>query len=177
MPAVKHLCLGAVACGALLVAALYVGLTAFSACLDGVGPPVRCSLEEEEQRAAALDADHVLLTRSMRATERIREDLVAGRLTLRQAAAALAAQNAARPARLRIRTEYFPGDTEEERFARSTVERIARGLGTQRGGAAVMARLQAELEEYLAAKEGRPCPPDPDSGRLTPDVPAEGDQP
>jgi hypothetical protein len=178
MPAVKHLCLGVVACGALLVAALYVGLTAFSACMDGVGPPVRCSLEEEQQRAELLEADHVLLNRSMRATERIREDLVAGRLTLRQAAAALVALNAARPARLRIRTEYFPGDTEEERFARSTVERVGRSLAADPGGAAVMARLEGELKEYLAEKEGRrPRPPAPDFGLLTPDVAAEGGQP
>jgi hypothetical protein len=177
MPAVKHLCLGAVACGALLVAALYVGLTALSACMDGVGPPVRCNLAEEEQRAAVLEADHVLLTKSMQVTEKIREDLVAGRLTLREAVTALAAENAARPPRLRIRTEYFPGDTEGERLARSTVERVAKGLAEKPGGAAVIARLQAELKEYLAAQGGRPHPPDPDFGRLTPEFAAEGSQP
>jgi hypothetical protein len=150
MPAGKSLCLGAVGCCALLVAALYVGLTALSACLDRVGPPVRCNLAEEEQRAAALDADQVLLTRSMRVTQKIREDLVAGRLTLRQAVTALTAENATRPARLRIRTEYFPGDTEEERFARSTVERLGWGLADKPGGATAVARLRAELDEFLA---------------------------
>jgi hypothetical protein len=150
MPAGKSLWLGAVGCCALLVAALYVGLTALSAWMDRVGPPVRCNLAEEEQRAAVLDADHVLLTKSMQVTEKIWEDLAAGRLTLRQAVTALAAENAARPPRLRIRTEYFPGDTEEERLAHLTVERIARSLGERPGSATALARLRAELEEFLA---------------------------
>ena len=150
MPAGKSLCLGAVGCCALLVAALYVGLTALSACMDRVGPPVRCNLAEEEQRAAALDADRVLLTKSMQVTEKIREDLVAGRLTLGEAVPALAAENATRPARLRIRTVYFPGDTEEERLAHLTVERIARSLDDRPDCGTVLARLRAELEEFLA---------------------------
>jgi hypothetical protein len=149
-PAGKSLCLGAVGCCALLVAALYVGLAALSDCLDRVGPPVRCNLVEEQQRSADLDADHVLLTKSMQVTEKVWEDLVAGRLTLRQAVTALAAENAARPARLRIRTEYFPGDTEEERFAHLTVERFAVGLAERPGGATALARLRAEFEEFLA---------------------------
>jgi hypothetical protein len=165
MPAGKSLCLGAVGCCALLVAALYVGLTALSACMDRVGPPVRCSLAEEEQRAAALDADHLLLTRSIQVMEKIREDLVAGRLTLRQAVTALAAENAARPARLRIRTEYFPGDTEEERLAHSTVERVARGLVERPGSATALARLRAELDEFLADTGGGAGAARPDFGR------------
>jgi hypothetical protein len=164
MPAGKSLCLGAVGCCALLVAALYVGLTALSACMDRVGPPVRCSLAEEEQRAAALEADHVLLTKSMQVTAKIREDLVAGRLTLGEAVTALAAENATRPARLRIRTVYFPGDTEEERLAHGTVERLARALADRPDRATTLARLQSELEEFLADRRAR-ARPTPTSGR------------
>jgi len=176
MPAGKHLCLGVVGFGALLVA-LYAGLTACRGWTDRGGAAVRPSLEAEQRRGALLEADRELLRQSIQVNQRIREDLVAGRLSLREAAAALAAENARRPGRLRASTVNFPGATEEEWFACLAVEHLAWALANKPGGAAVIARLQAELKEYLAAQGGRPHPPDPDFGRLTPVFAAEGSQP
>jgi hypothetical protein len=164
MPVGKHLCLGVVGLGALLVA-LYAGLTACRGWTDHGGAAVRPSLDEEQRRSALLEADRELLRQSIQVNQRIREDLVAGRLSLREAAAALAAENARRPGRLRASTVNFPGATQEEWFARLAVEHLALALANKPGGAAVLARLRAELEDYLAGKGGGPGPADSRANR------------
>jgi hypothetical protein len=108
--------------------------------------------EEERRRSAALAADRKLLLESMKVTQQVRADLVAGRLSLRQALFALKAEDARRPPYLRRRSS-LSGRTPQERYARGLVEQLNREARYNLVPQARLGEIEKELEQYLAEEE------------------------
>ncbi len=105
----------------------------------------------EARRLEQLRADQEVLRRRADLIRSLRADLLEGRRTLREAAAALRAENEAGPPHLDMHVEYLPGRTEEERYCRSVLAQVrAFAAGDSRAPAA-LARLEAELRGAFPA--------------------------
>jgi hypothetical protein len=134
-----------------------VGLHQAHGLLNHVPLPGQVFLQEREEtrrRGAALDADIKLLLDSTAITQQVRDDLIAGRLSLRQALSALKAEDARRPPHLRRRLcPYVSGRTPEERYARGLVQQLKRDQPYTSVFAARLAEIEKELEQYLADEE------------------------
>jgi hypothetical protein len=111
--------------------------------------------EEEALRTHRLEFEARLLRDSMRANRAIRDDLVAGRLSLAEALAAFRAEDARRPAHLRMRPDSFPGATPEERYARMVLSQVRWHLQGRPCQSAVLDRLEAELQALLSREPPR----------------------
>ena len=105
--------------------------------------------------AERLDAQQQALARGCAVSEQIRCDLIEGRLTFRQAIAALAEEDARRPPQARSRFDLLPGRNDEERYGRATLICVENRLRDDPRRDAVVARLRAELDDLLAASGGR----------------------
>ena len=149
MPAVRLLFAGAVA---LVAVVLYA---AWAVSPEGLGrwPAHAVAPAAEAERAQRLAAQGEALLRHVAVSNEIRQELIAGRLTLREAAAALAEENAGRPASARLRVDLLPGRDDEERWCRSTVTWVGNMMGEGPRRDAALARLRAELDDLLAARE------------------------
>jgi hypothetical protein len=112
-------------------------------------------LADEWRRRAALDADDEKLLQCLTAKEEIAKDLIAGRIGLAEAVARFRATDANHPPRLRHLLP--PGDSAEERWARSVLLWVASILDNHPGKEVVLSRLARERNEYLAAT----CPSSP----------------
>jgi hypothetical protein len=127
--------LGAGAVGAVLAGAFFVGCSI----LSPSGVP------EEVERQARLEADMAHLERRQEVIRSLGTELVEGRMSLREAAAAWRAEDAGSPRRLRMRVELTPGRTEEERYCWSVLLNVRVQLEGDARAPAVLARLEAEL--------------------------------
>jgi hypothetical protein len=155
--------LGGAVASTVLIGAVYVG------CMNLSQPDRRSELERLER----LEADRDYLDRRQEAICSVAADVVAERLSLRQAAEALRLLNVNSPDHLRMHVEYQDGQTEEERYCRSVLGHVQAYLvvGDARGPA-VLARLGAELDALAQGRLGpppristprRPAPPVPGS--------------
>ncbi len=138
------------AVAALLGFGLYAGCALLpcgfaSPSLRGVSPA------EVARRAEQLDADRATLADSLRECDAIRWEVIEGRLTVRQAAAAFAEDNARRPPALRRQPHPLFGRTEEEAWCQLVIGSVENLLWLDPRRDAVVARLRAELEADRAA--------------------------
>lgn len=100
----------------------------------------------EEERLTEDDND---VLRRIAVKEGIVSALIAGRLTLTEATERFAELNAARPAYLPTLRTAYPGDTDQEKFARNVIS-FALPRVPPHERAALSARLEAELRQMLA---------------------------
>jgi hypothetical protein len=104
---------------------------------------------EQAERAGDLEERRQAILRRHREQERVVRELVGGRRTLLQAAAAfraLAAADNALDAPLR---ETYPAATDEERLCRWVIAYLRTSLGDEPGAAELVARLEQELRLHL----------------------------
>jgi hypothetical protein len=140
--------LGGAAAGAVFVGALYVSVT-------GVPLPGAPAAPSEGDRLDRLEADREVLEHRREVVRSLVSGVVEGRLSLRQAAAVLRDENSHSPPHLVMHLEYGPGATEDERYARAVLAHVRAVLDRDPQRAAVLARLEAEVEALARAEEGR----------------------
>src|SRR5262249_33796987 len=108
-------------------------------------------LVEQQRRADELEDQLADAVRRSEATEAAVKEVIAGRLTLREAAArfrALAKENPDFQWETFRRT--YPGASDEERHCRQVIDAAQKALGYEPDEAAeVVTRLEAELREHL----------------------------
>jgi hypothetical protein len=151
---------------------LAVGLVAL-ACFTGTGAPHEAGLDfwrlPQAQREAedglrqsdALDARLRVVLDCHAAKERALAALLAGRLPLREAAARFRRADLANPSfPWSIFPDLFPGANDAERHAREVIEHARVALRDEPArAAAVVSRLEAELQEDLTRGAGPPETP------------------
>ncbi len=101
------------------------------------------------QHGQRLQADVAYLWQSREAMDAVVADLIAGRLSLRQAADALSAESESRPTRYRIFLGDFPGRSEEERSLYWALHRAEAVLPDDSRRTEILRRLRAELQACL----------------------------
>jgi hypothetical protein len=105
---------------------------------------------EQGSRRERLDADLRETFEGIRVTRGITADLVEGRRTLAEAAAALRAESDSRPPARRLDVRYLPGETTEERFYRLAIALAGVELTGDPRREEVLRRLGAERDDLLA---------------------------
>jgi hypothetical protein len=141
---------------ALLGVGLYAGLALFPG-----GPARPRSFRDVDPAAEAvrterLDAQHEALGHCLAVRAQVHADLAEGRLTLREAVALLREEDAGRrPPLMHVRINLFPGRDDEERWCRAAIFYVQSTLEGDPRRDAVVARLDAELQDVLAASGGR----------------------
>jgi len=114
------------------------------------------------------DPDIEIMKRCAEAKNQVAGEWINGEITLPEAAEEYRTINASRPPHLPASLKGYPGNSEEERLCRQVMmyaEFILRGRSDAK---AVLARLESELETYVA--KIRSTPPSVPSSRAT--VPA-----
>ncbi|HEY7155917.1 MAG TPA: hypothetical protein VH575_18280 [Gemmataceae bacterium] len=113
----------------------------------------------EEQRKPQLEADVAIIFHINDENRKITDDLIEGRLSLRAAAKAMRAVCESKPARLCVPADDPPPEQSvEEYFVRRAFRgaEITLRMMDDPCRDEVLARLQAELEDYLYAQAVRP---------------------
>ena len=111
----------------------------------------------ENQRTSQLNADAPILFHLNDASTKIIAELIEGRLSLCAAAQALRAVRESKPAHLRIKEDRPPRQSVEEYFVRRAFRGAELDLKDDPRRDAILARLHAELDDYLYAQAVRPC--------------------
>jgi hypothetical protein len=113
-------------------------------------PALLRQVEHEKERQRVLEARGAEVTRSMTEQDELLEEVAAGRLALREAAARLRALLAEEPG---FQPEAFriayPGATEDESYCRAVIDHVGCLLGERPEQGRVVGRLQAELRREL----------------------------
>jgi hypothetical protein len=149
------LCLGAF--GVLLPIALYFDEEVLSQ--QGSPGKPRLTLTDwlrEERLRPQLEADAAILFHIINEDMKITAELIEGRLSLCAAADAMRALHESKPAHLRIKEDLPPEQSVEEYFVRRAFRGAERDLKDDPHRDAILARLQAELDDYLYAQAVRP---------------------
>jgi hypothetical protein len=110
----------------------------------------------EEQRRPQLEADAAIIFHINDENRKIISELIEGRLSLRAAADALRAVRESKPARLSSVNDCPPEQFAEEYFVRRAFRGAEITLKDDPRRDAVLARLHAELDDFLYAQEVRP---------------------
>jgi hypothetical protein len=156
---ILHTCwLGGAVAGAVVGGAIYFACANWSQ-PDWVGVPA------EGERLDRLEADRERLEHRREVIRALATALAEGRLSLREAAAALRAENLSSPPHLAMHVEYLPGATEEERYCRAMLRHVRAQLEGDGRLPALLARLESEAE---ALARGRPL------GTTPPELPRSG---
>jgi hypothetical protein len=141
-------CLGTVA---LLLAALCL---ADWACSSWQTPQMRrlslADLLHETQRRERLEDDRAILMPIVAEREKIVRDLIEGRRSLRDAAAALRHESESKPPHLRESALRPQGQSIEEYFVRLAFLRAENELKDDSRRDAVLTRLRSELQDFLS---------------------------
>ena len=121
-------------------------------------------LSEQEARGRQLDELFVIEQRAAKAKDNVVAEVIAGRLTLVQAAALFSAAEADLPAdALRVRLETIPGATDPERHCRKVICHVEYALADEPSERqSLVNRLTAELENELQ-RNGTVSLPDSDT--------------
>jgi hypothetical protein len=141
---------------ALAGSALRAGCSCFDPDSGWGGLPVLGVIQAEHERAMQLDAEHEIVERNTPAADRIRLELYDGRLSLLQAVADFRAATTWWPRSFQDRIDEFPGSTAEERYCRYLIQRARTDLENDPRGEAVVARLEAQFQEYLTGRAPQP---------------------
>jgi hypothetical protein len=141
--------LGGAAAVTVLAGALYVGCASLAQPGWSAGP-------SEVERLERLTTDWESMGRRQEAVRFLVREVAEGRMSLRQAAAHVRAEDVGSPPQLRMHVEYLPGRTEEERYCRSVLRNVGAFLDGDPRAPAVLARLVAELEDIAQGRLGPP---------------------
>jgi hypothetical protein len=106
-------------------------------------------LTEEARRAERLDVDRKVLLWAVAKRSEITSDLIAGRLTLFEAAAGFRAVRQIKAKYQQPAPRSFQGKPEEEHLCREVLVYVELRLEGGPAQAAVVARLHKELQEHL----------------------------
>jgi hypothetical protein len=145
----RTLRLAGAACAVL--AAVAAGYCGYRATLDPAALPGRAAADGPAPDD--LDVALAVLVQSEEAKAAVTEEVIAGRLSLAEAAARFRALEAGRPNRhCRAPQERFPGDSEGERLCREVITHVRTRLGAEDPARArqIIARLEADLRGLLA---------------------------
>ena len=110
----------------------------------------------EERRGPQLEADAAILFHINDENRKIMADLIEGRLSLRAAADAMRAVRESKPPHLCAKMDRPPEQSVEEYFVRRAFRGAELDLMGDPRCDAILARLQAELDDYLHAQAVRP---------------------
>jgi hypothetical protein len=121
---------------------------------------------EETRRAERLEVYKKVVFWATDKHSAITSDLIAGRLTLFEAAAGFRAVRQVREKYVQPASVSFPGMTEDEQLCRQVIVSVEARLQGNPAQAAVVARLNKELQEHLDryGTVRLPAPPDVDPG-------------
>jgi hypothetical protein len=149
------LCLGAV--GVLWPIALYFD----EEVLSRQDPPAMQHLTlsdwlREEQRKPQLEADAAIIFYINDENRKIIDALIEGRRSLRAAADAMRVVRESKPPHLCVQADCPPEQSVEEYFIRKAFRGAEYTLMYDPRRDAILARLQAELDDYLYAQEVQP---------------------
>jgi hypothetical protein len=114
-----------------------------------VGPAPDLDLMEEMQRSERLDRYHKFVTWAMKQRQALTADLVAGRLDLFETAAGFRALQQIKDKHVKPVAVVFSGRTEEEQLCRQVILFVEQHLLNEPNQAAVVARLEKQLQEHL----------------------------
>ncbi|HKI33340.1 MAG TPA: hypothetical protein VKA46_15915 [Gemmataceae bacterium] len=119
-------------------------------------PELQERVRRGEQEMAEMDPRLDAAAARMAAKEQTTQDLLAGRLTLLQAAARFRAHNASPPRLAADLADHIAGATEEERLCRQVIGWAKGAAATTSPGAGerTRQRLEAELAGLLAQNNG-----------------------
>jgi hypothetical protein len=161
----KHVLLR-LACGlpclALVTAAAYPPL--FERGSDALVASLLADLPQEQEHTQRLDAEWDILNQRVGLTDEVRAALIAGRLTLLEAAEQVLAINADLPPHQRTPLPKCPGCSETERACRYLLTRVQMDLKQDSRAGEVLARLNGQLSGYLAGSQRQ----EPGYGSLSP---------
>jgi hypothetical protein len=119
--------------------------------------------DPEAPGAEELERDRKLVLACNAERQRITDDVIARRLTLREAAACFLAVNERLSGWLRPKTEPYPGRSPEERACRQVIAYVDSTLQNRAGHGELMSDLRAQLQEYLAEQSKMPPQGEPGS--------------
>jgi len=129
-------------------------------------PSLQAGVEAEVRRSDELDAQLTEAQHRVGAKQQVVSDLIAGRLSLLEAAARFRDLTPPSSDAARYLRSVYAGASDDERFCRAVIQWVR---GTRRSGSRaeadrVAARLEAEFQEYLR-RDGRiALPPAPSPG-------------
>jgi hypothetical protein len=128
-------------------------------------PGLAARLQEEQRRQQELEVQLLASRGQAAARARVGDDLAAGRLTLREAAAALCALNEDPDFPREQFRAAFPGASDEERCCRAALAWARQRSQGRPGEDEVLRRLEEELQEALGnrGQHAAPSPPGPPS--------------
>jgi hypothetical protein len=96
------------------------------------------------------DSDVTVIQRCIEARGQVAREVIAGRLTLLEAAARFQAISLSRPSHLPVSHAAYSGDSDEERLCRQVIAYVDFELQGRPDRSAVVAKLNSELRELLA---------------------------
>jgi hypothetical protein len=140
---------------AVLSGVLYYGYDVFVAresLADGQAGEGAAVLPRQTKEVLPADPDVAAIQRSLEERDQVAQAVIDGRLTLAKAAAQFRAINASRPPHHPIRLDAYPGQTDEERVCRQVIRYVESKLADQPDASAILARLENQLREHLAAE-------------------------
>jgi hypothetical protein len=135
----------------LVMAVFLLAGAVYAVSLSSLGGGAECLAEyvRSQWDYQRLDEERRLLDRSCAAKLDILADAIEGRLRLPEAAAALRAENEARPAHLRPGIFPFPGMSMEESYMRHVLFRAGVILADDSRRDEILKRMDAELQARL----------------------------
>jgi hypothetical protein len=147
-----HLLLGAAVALAALAGGLYWGRALFidGAHANGDGGRDAPFSAHMSQVVLPSDPDVAAIHHSLEAREQVAREVIAGRVTLLEAAARFQAITLSRPAHLPMSLAGFPGNSEEERICRQVIHFVEIQMEGHPDASAEVARLNRELQDQLA---------------------------
>jgi hypothetical protein len=113
-------------------------------------------LHEEQQRRPQIEADAAIIFHINDENRKIIDALIEGRRSLRDAADAMRLVGESKPPHLCVKADCPPEQFAEEYFIRKAFRSADYTLTDDPRRNAVMARLQAELDDFLYAQEVQP---------------------
>jgi hypothetical protein len=104
----------------------------------------------QERRAEALRGQKEAIFTRAEARQQVIDELIAGRMTLKQAVARFGELNAMEPEQMTVVRETFPGDSDEERLCRQVLGQVQVELqGRTSEADTILPRLEAEMHEQF----------------------------
>jgi hypothetical protein len=105
--------------------------------------------------------DVALIQKNLEAKDEVAREVIAGRMTLAEAAARFRTIDASRPPHLPVHLDVVPGSSDEERICRQVIAYVENNLEGRPDRDAVLARLEADLRRHLEVKKpiGSPTAP------------------
>jgi hypothetical protein len=137
-----------------LAGALYRGYDQFVAlerAADGHAGMDGTGLPRQTQEVLPSDSSVAAMQRFLEERDQVVQAVIDGKITLVKAAARFRAINASRPPGLAVHLDLYAGQTDEERICRQVITYVESKLAGRPEASAILARLESELQDHLAA--------------------------